>query len=216
MGIEKSQGDWIAFLDSDDYWYPEKLHILEKYLNSDYDFICHDMHIKENDKIRNKIIFKKDFNFKKNKLLENLIIEGNKIFNSSVIVKKEILAKVNNITVDHPSHAIDYHTWLKISQLTDKFFHINKKLGVYRRHNTNLSLEKKPSKIYFEILIKFKKYISKKNLRKALGYYSYLLFIEKVKIKNYRLMYKYFKFSLNNGTNLIKLKTLKNLMNMLI
>ena len=33
-GIEKAKGDWISFLDSDDYWLPQKLEKQMTYLNA--------------------------------------------------------------------------------------------------------------------------------------------------------------------------------------
>ncbi len=33
FGIEKSNGQYLAFLDSDDWWTPNKLEITEKYIN---------------------------------------------------------------------------------------------------------------------------------------------------------------------------------------
>ena len=30
IGIENARGDWISFLDSDDYWHPDKLNVTEK------------------------------------------------------------------------------------------------------------------------------------------------------------------------------------------
>ena len=43
MGIEDSTGDWIAFLDSDDYWLRDKLEKVEKKViyTPNINFICH-------------------------------------------------------------------------------------------------------------------------------------------------------------------------------
>jgi len=42
FGVIKSDGEWIAFLDSDDYWLPEKLEISSRYFFNKY-FIYHDL-----------------------------------------------------------------------------------------------------------------------------------------------------------------------------
>ena len=41
LGIEKSKGEYLFFLDSDDWWHNEKLEYISKILNKKYLFIYH-------------------------------------------------------------------------------------------------------------------------------------------------------------------------------
>ena len=44
FGIESSEGEWIAFLDSDDWWDPKKLEISIKYLINGASIVYHDLY----------------------------------------------------------------------------------------------------------------------------------------------------------------------------
>ena len=109
-GIKISRGEWISFLDSDDWWKKEKLEVCVNHINSEVDFIYHDL-----EKIPNDNIIYRIFNKKKKlkePILKNLLIKGNTIYNSSVILRKKIILKVNYID-ENPNLIAgeDYNTW---------------------------------------------------------------------------------------------------------
>ena len=98
-GITKAKYDWIAFLDSDDVWDPKKLTEVKKVIvSNNADLIYHAMYY-----------LPKSFGFLKKKILslsksidepifDSLIKDGNGIANSSVVVKKEKLIKIDLIS----------------------------------------------------------------------------------------------------------------------
>ena len=109
------------------------------YINDKVDFIYHDLEIKSNE-LR---LFKR----KKNKsrqlkkpILIDLLIGGNLISNSSVVVRKVLLDEIGGIDENKNLPASeDYNAWLQIAKLTDQFVYLPLKLGYYFIHNQGMS-----------------------------------------------------------------------------
>lgn len=140
LGINVAKGEWIAFLDSDDWWTKDKLEICLKNVDEKIDFIYHKLEIIY-DNANSYFKTKKNIGRQLNKpILEDLLISeiknGNAIGNSSVVVRKDILDKIGGISENKKMVASeDFNTWLRIAQITDKFKYIQNKLGYYLVHD---------------------------------------------------------------------------------
>jgi len=208
-GIKAAKGEWICFLDSDDWWYPEKLEKCLPYLDL-YDLIYHDLDVSKNDIITSEIIGGRDLDH--NNAFLDLLIKRNGIANSSVVIKKELIEKVGYLSEDRSLIAIeDYDLWLRVSQITNQFYHIPICLGVYSIGSDNITshyLKRNERELY--IFKKYESFIPSKSMPLAKTKLNFFLSINYVMANDFRYIKSMFQI-LINGPFKMKLWALFNL-----
>lgn len=135
-GVAAARGEWVCFLDADDWWYPNKLETVLPRLG-EADFIYHDFAI-EGDSGPRKI-------GKRSRQLHppafaDLMTVGCSIVTSSVCVKRSLLEEAGGFAEEKELVAIeDFDLWLRIARLTERFLHLPLPLGVYWVDDANIS-----------------------------------------------------------------------------
>jgi glycosyltransferase involved in cell wall biosynthesis len=139
LGLKYALGEYIAFLDSDDWWMPKKLEISLEYLERGADVVYHDQFWVE--KVNQKIFWQKDpARNLKSPVFYDLLENGNGLPNSSVVIRKDLLDKVSGLSEDKNLVAAeDYETWLRVAKVSEKFQKIPQTLGYYWAGGGNIS-----------------------------------------------------------------------------
>ena len=155
--LSQAKADYIAFLDSDDWWLPQKLEHSLGPLKAGADLVFHALFISRQKPMpwdRKSLIQYK----LTPPIYDNLIQHGNVIANSSVVTRRELLLKIGGFSEDPEVIAWeDYDAWLRIARSTDRFERINTILGYYSVGDNNISAE--PEKAVARLMAFERKYL---------------------------------------------------------
>lgn len=135
LAIQLADSRFLAFLDSDDWWYPTKLSRCLEMLQSGFDIVCHAEEWKSNASTR--VV---RYGPQSRASYRKLLLGGNRLSTSAVVGRTETFRSVGGFSVD-PRFvtAEDYDLWLRLSQNGSRFTFIDEVLGVFRIHSTSAS-----------------------------------------------------------------------------
>jgi glycosyltransferase involved in cell wall biosynthesis len=127
IGLAMSTSQWIAFLDSDDLWKPDKLKIQIDYASSQKaQAICTNASILDGNN-SGGILYPSLPRI----LTTKKLIKSNYIINSSVLISRDLLIQVGGISAEYSVRGVeDYSTWLKTSRFVN-WHVINEPLVLY-------------------------------------------------------------------------------------
>lgn len=138
-GLTLAKAQYVAFLDSDDWWTKDKLSKSLAYLDAGADLVYHDLW---NVISADQTIFKEVVSASNpvSPLFRNLLCDGISIPNSSVVMRKKYLEIIGGISEDRALIAVeDWDTWIRVAQVTEHFVRIPDCLGFYWNGGGNIT-----------------------------------------------------------------------------
>ncbi len=204
LAIEKSNGDFIAFLDTDDLWCNEKLEMqMDFFSNSEVGLVYSNLWIIKNNINKRKIYTKKNL---ARGFIYNDLIKNYNIGILTVVLRKKFYLKLKKKFDERFSIIGDFDLFLRLSKLCI-FESVQKPLAFYRLHAGNLSaiLKEKEIKEHEMWLNENKDDLGALNFRNIRSKLDYN------KLVNYKIDGKYkecFNILLNRKSNIFNMKNL--------
>jgi len=136
LGILRARGEFISFLDSDDYWAPLKLERTLEFLAKGFDLVCH----AEIWEFRGGQSIVKSYGPSSRSTYKSLLFWGNRLSTSAVSVRRDVVIEIGMFD-ENPDYKMveDYDLWMRAAKHGCKFGFIDDVLGTYLVHGHNTS-----------------------------------------------------------------------------
>lgn len=135
-GLQLTHAPYVAFLDSDDTWYPEKLALCMVKLQQGYDVVCHAEVWVGPEKRRRTVIYGPE----SRAAYASLLFEGNCISTSAVVAERDLVAEAGGFSENSEFiTAEDYELWLTLAHNGARIGFLDEVLGEYLIHEGNQS-----------------------------------------------------------------------------
>lgn len=186
IGVENSKGEYVAFLDHDDEWLPQKLEkqvkVFEESKDEKLGLVSSFLNIRNKN---GNLEYRHKKNYKGDVIKQ--LANGNFIVTSSCIMTKLSILKEVGLFDQRFKTSDDWDMWLRISKLGYNFDFIHEYLVNYITHDSNAHMgnEKRNDEKEFDLMYKKHSETFLKYNSKAVGNYHFYK-------KEYHLARKYF------------------------
>lgn len=136
VGIREASAEWVAFLDSDDLWSPDKLARCLAVAGDDVDAVSHPETIVEHGVARTVTATATAARVR----YRSLLFDGNCLSPSAILVRRAMLMDLGGFAEDPALvTAEDYDLWLRLAARGARFAFVDTPLADYTLHAANSS-----------------------------------------------------------------------------
>lgn len=132
VAISLASGEWIAFLDSDDWWDDGRMAAVSAALGDDVDFLYHPLRVVTAEGLtRTPERRARIGESLRSEALRHMALFGNPVPNSAAVVRRSMLMQIGGICEDPAIVAEDFDTWLCLAEAGARMRFLNEALGSY-------------------------------------------------------------------------------------
>ena len=127
LGLKEARGEFIAFLDADDAFFPNKLSEVLNFFknNPGADLVCHG-----EEHLKNNIVVRRDY-YGPYTTYADLLFRGNSLSTSAIVARKSCIDKAGLFSEDPEFVGFeDYDYWMRLAKIC-KIYYFRKILGGY-------------------------------------------------------------------------------------
>lgn len=182
-GIRIAHGEWLCFLDADDWWYEDKLETMRA--NTDgSDLLYHDLDVYT--AAGRRLCTMKGRQLQP-PILEELLSRGNPVIASSVCVRRSVIELAGGFTEDKQLVAVeDFDLWLRIAMQNGRFRYLAGSLGGYSMSNDSISGQTgRFIERHLALLARYEQHVDSAVWPEVTAYWSYCFGIRQCDLKSY-------------------------------